>query len=149
MEESLIVKQDTEGSPSDVNALTLAYLGDAVFELSVREHFLRTGSQKVEKLHKRVTAFVNAGSQSRLFGFLEPLLTEEETAVYRRGRNSKTVTAAKNQKLSDYRRATGFEAVFGYLFLKDDRERMEELLSVCFAHEENEKSDRGTAAEKN
>lgn len=149
MEEGLIIKQDTEDNPSDMNALTLAYLGDAVFELSVREHFLMCGSQKVEKLHKRVTAFVNAGSQSRLFGVLEPLLTEEENAVYRRGRNSKTVTAAKNQKLSDYRRATGFEAVFGYLFLKGDRERMEELLSVCFAHEENKIINCGTAAEKN
>lgn len=127
MEESLNIE--------NVNALALAYIGDAVFELSVREHFMKTGSQKVEKLHKRVTAFVNAKSQSELFSVIEPYLTEAELSVYHRGRNSKTVTAAKNQKISDYRRATGFEAVFGYLYLKGESGRIRELLSLCFAKE--------------
>ena len=126
MEESLIEK------PEDLNALTLAYIGDAVFELEVRKHMMLTGSQKVEKLHKHVTAFVNAKSQSDLIKILEPQLTETENLVYHRGRNSKTVTAAKHQTITDYRRATGFEAVFGYLYLKGDRARLEELLDICF-----------------
>lgn len=133
MEESLRIED-----PEDTNALTLAYLGDAVFELYVRKHMMEAGSHKVEKLHKRVTAFVNAGSQSRLFGILEPLLTETELSVYHRGRNSKTITAAKHQKIADYRRATGFEAVFGYLYLRGDTKRIEELLTVCFLAEEPE-----------
>jgi len=87
--------------PAEENALTLAYLGDAVFELEVRKYMMLHGSKKVEKLHKRVTAFVNAGSQSRLFGLLEPVLTEEELSVYHRGRNSKTLTPAKHQTIAD------------------------------------------------
>ena len=126
MEESLIER------PADVNALALAYLGDAVFELLVRRHMLLTGSQKVEKLHKRVTAFVNPGSQSRLYSVIEPYLTEEESAVYHRGRNSKSETSAKHQTVADYRRATGFEAVFGYLYLKGDEARITELMTLCF-----------------
>ena len=130
MEESL--NGELKENAADINALSLAYIGDAVFELYVREHFMRTGSLKVEKLHKRVTGFVNAGSQSALLKKIEPLFTEEEAGVYHRGRNSKTVTAAKHQKITDYRRATGFEAVFGYLYLKGDTARINEFLEVCF-----------------
>lgn len=132
MEESL------RENPKDVNALTLAYLGDAVFELEVRKRLFETGSHKVEKLHKRTTGIVNAASQSSFIGKLEPLLTEEETAVYHRGRNGKTLTAAKHQKISDYRRATGFEAVFGYLFLKGDTGRIDELMNICLSDIEEE-----------
>jgi len=124
--------------PEEVNALTLAYLGDAVLELEVRKHMMLHGSQKVEKLHKRVTGFVNAASQSTLVGILEPVFTPEENAVYHRGRNSKTLTPAKHQTIADYRRATGFEAVFGYLYLKGDMERMKELLEICFQSKEEE-----------
>lgn len=132
MEESL------KENPRDVNALTLAYLGDAVFELEVRKRLYETGSHKVEKLHKRTTGIVNASSQSAFIGKLEQVLTEEEISVYHRGRNSKTLTAAKHQKITDYRRATGFEAVFGYLFLKGDTERIAELMDICFSDIEAE-----------
>lgn len=132
MEESL------NESPKDVNALTLAYLGDAVFELEVRKKLLESGSHKVEKLHKRTTGIVNAASQSFFVGKLEPLFTEEESSVYHRGRNGKTLTAAKHQKISDYRRATGFEAVFGYLFLKGDTERIAEFMDICLSDQEEE-----------
>lgn len=127
--------------PEEVNALTLAYLGDAVFELEVRKYMMLHGSQKVEKLHKHVTGFVNAGSQSRLVGVLEPLFTPEENSVYHRGRNSKTLTPAKHQKVSDYRRATGFEAVFGYLYLKGDTARILELLEICFKSDESDENE--------
>ena len=135
MEESL-------KNPAEENALTLAYLGDAVFELEVRKYMMLHGSRKVEKLHKHVTSFVNAGSQSRLFGLLEPILTEEELAVYHRGRNAKTLTPAKHQTIADYRRATGFEAVMGFLYLKGDRARLEELLNLCFDSLEDSKAER-------
>ena len=132
MEESLIENAE------DVNALTLAYLGDAVFELEVRKRMLLSGSKRVDKLHKRVTAFVNAASQSRLFSVIEPLRSEAELAVYRRGRNSKTLTAAKHQSIADYRRATGFEAVFGYLYLNGSHDRIAELIDKCFEAEDEE-----------
>lgn len=140
MEESLTGKEIMlPDHPEEVNALTLAYLGDAVFELEVRTYMLLHGSQKVEKLHKHVTSFVNAASQSHLVGVLENSFTGEETAVYHRGRNSKTMTPAKHQTIADYRRATGLEAVFGYLYLKGDKARIQELLKICFAELEEKK----------
>ena len=125
-----------EESLNDVNALTLAYIGDAIFELLVRKYMFDHGSKRVEKLHKRVTDAVNAGSQSAFVAKLEPFLTEEETAVFHRGRNAKAMTSAKHQSILDYRRATGLEAVFGYLYLKGDRERLSELLEKCLSDEE-------------
>ena len=120
----------------DVNALTLAYIGDAVFELMVRTWMLEHGSRRVEKLHKKVTETVNAGSQSAFVAKLEPVFTEEELSVFHRGRNAKALTSAKHQSILDYRRATGLEAVFGYLYLKGDRERLSELLEKCLSDEE-------------
>lgn len=121
----------TEKNPEQMNALALAYLGDAVFELMIRRQAMLTGSCKVEKLHKKVTGLVNAASQSNFVRKLEPYFTEEEQAVYHRGRNAKTITAAKHQSITDYRRATGLEAVFGYLYLKQDQARINELLKLC------------------
>lgn len=142
MEESLTGRErEPAGNPAEMNALTLAYIGDAVFELEVRSYMLLHGSQKVEKLHRKVTSFVNAAFQSRLVGILEPVFTEEENSVYHRGRNSKTLTPAKHQTITDYRRATGLEAVFGYLYLKGDRSRIRELLALCFTEAEQERND--------
>ncbi|MBQ0100592.1 MAG: ribonuclease III [Lachnospiraceae bacterium] len=125
-----------EESLKDVNALTLAYVGDAVFELMVRTYMLEHGSGRVEKLHKKVTDTVNAGRQSQFVARLEPIFTEEELAVFHRGRNAKAMTAARHQSILDYRRATGLEAVFGYLYLKGEYERMKELLLLCLSDEE-------------
>ena len=113
----------------ELNGLTLAYLGDAVYELAVRLYMSAHGSQQVNKLHKHVTAAVNAGAQSELYYIFEPLLSPEEQMIFKRGRNSKTVTAAKNQKITDYRRATGVEALMGWLYLKGRYGRIAELLS--------------------
>ena len=96
-----------------LNGLTLAYIGDAVYEIILRTYMIAHGSKRVEKLHKHVTALVNAGAQSRLIGLIEDKLTEEELVIYKRGRNSKTITSAKNQSIADYRRATGLEALMG------------------------------------
>ena len=113
----------------ELNGLTLAYLGDAVYELSVRLYMSAHGSQQVNRLHKHVTTAVNAAAQSRLYYILEPMLSPEEQLVFRRGRNAKTITSAKNQKITDYRRATGVEALMGWLYLKGRYGRIAELLA--------------------
>lgn len=110
--------------------LTLAYIGDAIFELVVRTVLVERKNMQPEKLHKAATKIVKAETQSLLVEVLKEELTEEELAVFKRGRNAKAVTRAKNATMSDYRRATGFEALMGYLYLKGDLERMIRLISL-------------------
>ena len=86
------------------------------------------GNAHVNDLHRRTSKLVKAHAQSELIGLLQPELTEEELAVYRRGRNAKSFTMAKNATVADYRRATGFEALMGYLYLEDQMDRMMELI---------------------
>lgn len=116
---------------TDLNSyspLTLAYIGDAIFDLIVRTAIVAKGNNKANNLHKSASTIVNAGSQSEMIENILPYLNEEEEAVYRRGRNAKSHTTAKNASISDYRRATGFEALIGYLYLKDDLDRIMELV---------------------
>ena len=112
----------------ELSGLTLAYIGDAVFELAVRLYMSTHGSRQVNRLHKHVTAVVNAKAQSDLYRITESRLRPEELLIFKRGRNSKTITAAKNQKITDYRRATGLEALMGWLYLKERFDRITELL---------------------
>ena len=107
--------------------LTLAYIGDAVYELIVRTIFVKQGNMQAQKLHQKVTACVSAKAQAQMIKALMEELTEEEAAVYRRGRNSKPYTKAKNASMKEYLDATGFEAVMGYLYLKREFLRMNEL----------------------
>ena len=107
--------------------LTLAYIGDAIFELVVRTVLVERKNTQAEKLHKAATKIVKAETQALMIEAIKEELTEEELAVYKRGRNAKAVTRAKNATMSEYRRATGFEALMGYLYLKGDIERMIEL----------------------
>ena len=108
--------------------LTLAYIGDGVYELIVRTVLVKRGNCPVNRLHKQASSLVKAASQSAMMEVLEPMLTEEEAGVYRRGRNAHSPTMAKHATMSDYRRATGFEALMGYLYLKEDFTRMTELV---------------------
>lgn len=108
--------------------LTLAYIGDGVFEIIIRTILVKKGNCPVNQLHKRASSLVKAGSQSKMMETLEPLLTEEELAVYKRGRNAHSPTMAKHATMADYRRATGFEALMGYLYLKEDYVRIVELV---------------------
>ena len=122
----------TSSGGTDIHAaqrspLNLAYVGDSVMDLIVRTELVSSGNEPVHVLHRKASAIVNAANQSRMAGALEPLFTEEEAAVYRRGRNAKSATHAKNASIQDYRRATGLEAVFGYLYLKGDYARLMEL----------------------
>ena len=123
---------DVTSGGTDIHAaqrspLNLAYVGDSVMDLIVRTELVSSGNEPVHVLHRKASAIVNAANQSRMAGALEPLFTEEEAAVYRRGRNAKAATHAKNASIQDYRRATGLEAVFGYLYLKGDYARLMEL----------------------
>ena len=114
-----------------LSPLTLAFLGDAVFELRVRERLAAEGSAPVAALHKKAVSFVCAKAQSRAAAELLPLLTEEETAVFKRGRNSHS-GVPKNADPAQYRMATGLEALFGYLHAAGESKREEELFEIVW-----------------
>ena len=117
----------------DVNQyspLTLAYIGDSIYDLIIKTLVVNEGNKQVQKLHKRTSRFVQASAQSQMMRVLQERLTEEEHAVYKRGRNAKSVSRAKNQSVTDYRRATGFEALLGYLYLKKEWKRMLSLVKM-------------------
>ncbi len=108
--------------------LTLAYIGDGIYDLIIRSMVVGEGNTHVNDLHRYTSQIVKAHAQSEMVGELLPELTEEELTVYKRGRNAKSATMAKNATVGDYRRATGFEALMGYLYLEDQMERMMELI---------------------
>ena len=110
--------------------LTLAYIGDAAYELGLRSLVVEQGNAPVNKLHKRSSRLVKAKAQAEAAVKLLDGFTEEEMAVYKRGRNARSHTMAKNAEMTDYRMATGFEAVMGYLHLKQDYERMVTLIHL-------------------
>ena len=117
----------------DINTyspLTLAYIGDCVFDLIIKNLVVGHGNKQVSKLHKETSSLVQASAQSLMMRKIQEHLTEEETAVYKRGRNTKSITPAKNQSITDYRRATGFEALLGYLYLKKEWKRMLDLVKI-------------------
>ncbi|MEE1008404.1 MAG: ribonuclease III domain-containing protein [Agathobacter sp.] len=111
--------------------LTLAYIGDGVFDLVIRSVVVGKGNTKASQLHKRTSQIVKAHTQALMIEALEDILTEEESNVYRRGRNAKSATMAKNASMSDYRKATGFEALMGYLYLQDNFGRIVELTKIA------------------
>ena len=137
MEKSLILKEMflnefglEEQDIRTYSPLTLAYIGDAIFELVVRTVLVERKNTQAEKLHKAATKIVKAETQALMIEALKEDLTEEELAVYKRGRNAKAVTRAKNATMSEYRRATGFEALMGYWYLKGEMERMIKLIHL-------------------
>lgn len=114
----------------EYSPLTLAYIGDSIYDLIIKTLIINGGNKQVQKLHNEVSSLVQASAQSAMMRVLQERLTEEERAVYKRGRNAKSVSPAKNQSLTDYRRATGFEALMGYLYLKKEWSRMLELIKT-------------------
>lgn len=118
----------TARDAGEYSPLALAYLGDAVYELAIRTLVMNRGNVQVNKMHKRTASLVKAEAQAHFYLLLEPELTEQEKSVYRRGRNAKSFTMAKNATMKDYRMATGFEALMGYLYLTEQFDRMAELL---------------------
>lgn len=122
------METDVTKKPTEYSSLALAYLGDAVYELYVRNHLLEKGNFSVNELHKGAVHYVKAKAQSDAVTALEPELTEEELRIYKRGRNAKPATLPKNANVGDYHRATGFEALIGYLYLEKNATRLYELL---------------------
>lgn len=108
--------------------LTLAYIGDCIYDVIIRTVVVERGNRSVNQLHKTVVRYVNAGTQARMIEALQEYLTEEEQGIYRRGRNAKSSSTAKNASVTDYRKATGMEALLGYLYLKDEMGRAIELV---------------------
>lgn len=119
------------GKHQDVRAyspLTLAYIGDAVYDLVIRTVVVERANRPANELHHITVGYVSAGAQAKIVEALMDSFTEEEQSVYRRGRNSKPHTMAKNASAGDYLKATGFEAVLGYLYLSDRMDRVLELV---------------------
>lgn len=110
--------------------LTLAYAGDAAYELVIRTMLVRKANQPVHRLNREASSLVKAEKQSEMAGILEPLMTAEEQQIYRRGRNARANTHARSAGIQQYRRATGFEAVIGYLWLSGQTERMLDLIAA-------------------
>ena len=116
-----------------LNALALAYMGDAVYEQSIREHLLRSGRVKPNILHRQSTTFVSAKAQAMVLKRLteEGFLTEAELAVMRRGRNAKSGSVPKNTDVQTYNFSAAFEAVLGWLYLKEEQARVDEIISYA------------------
>lgn len=137
MEESIslldLIKQSFELKEVDIRAyspLTLAYIGDCIFDLVIRTVVVERGNEPANKLHRKTVAYVKAQTQAAMIEALLPELSEEELSVYKRGRNAKSYTSAKNASVGDYRKATGLEALMGYLYLTGKESRMLDLIKT-------------------
>ena len=108
--------------------LALAYIGDSIYDLMVKKHFVIKSNMQPDKYLKVVTSKVSANAQSAFIDSYMDKLTEKEQAVYKRGRNSSPHTKAKNASLENYLKATGFEAVLGYLYLSEQEDRLTEII---------------------
>ena len=124
-----------------LNSLALAYMGDAVFEIYVRRHLIQSGQVRPNQLHREATYYVSAKAQSQIIHqFLDSsFLSDEETAVVKRGRNAKSGTVPKNTDVQTYRYSTAFESLIGYLYLSEKEERLEEIILAAFQIVENKK----------
>ena len=137
MEKSIISLEDSLDSVFGLSSkdwklyspLTLAYLGDAVYEMVIRTICVKRTNMQTQKLHRKVTGYVSAKAQAKMMDAMIGELTEEEESIYRRGRNSKPYTKAKNASMEEYLKATGFEALVGYLYLQKEYERMNALIA--------------------
>ncbi len=138
MEESIsilsAIKKQFDCKEVDVRTyspLTLAYIGDAIYDLVIRTIVVERGNQSANNLHKKTVKYVNARVQAQMIDALEETLSEEEKAVYHRGRNAKSYTSAKNATIIEYRKATGFEALLGYWYLKGETTRILTLIQTA------------------
>ncbi|WP_373231631.1 Mini-ribonuclease 3 [Cohnella sp.] len=127
--------------PADVpvnllSPVVLAYIGDAVFEIYVRQQLVAGSNRKPNELHRAATGYVSAAAQARLLQRWMPLLTEEEADIVRRGRNTKSGQPPKNADPADYRHATALECLVGYLYYLGAKERLEQLMGLAFAKQD-------------
>ena len=122
----------TAKSPDQIGPLKLAYLGDAVYEMIIRTVLMDERERPVKKMNKKAQSLVNATTQAEIAAVITDDLSDEEKAVFLRGRNAKSSSVSKHSDIHDYRIATGLESLFGYLYLKDDMERAVELVKIAF-----------------
>ena len=115
----------------DYSPLTLAYIGDGIYEIIIRTVIVDEANRQVNKIHKAASNLVKAQTQAKMIFAIMDELSEEEVKIYKRGRNAKSVTKAKNASMSDYRTATGFEALMGWLYLTEQSERMMSLIKAA------------------
>ena len=118
-------------SPMQMSPLSLAYIGDAVYEMYVRSYIMKDVNMPVSKLHKAATRYVKATAQANIIKNISDNFSDEEMSVYKRGRNAHSYTSAKNADIVDYRMATGLEALIGYLYIKKETRRLEEIIEMC------------------
>lgn len=121
-----------------INSLVLAYLGDSVYELLIREHFIKTGINKVNNLQTKVTNYVSAKAQAKYINYLmeNNILTSDEIDIVKKGRNAKVFSHPKNTDILTYKWATALECLFGYLYIIEDKERINELIKIILEAEE-------------
>ncbi|MFX4263012.1 Mini-ribonuclease 3 [Pelotomaculum propionicicum] len=126
--------------PEDLPVLALAYVGDAVYELAVRERLIGSGLVKVNQLHSETVKYVNAGAQARALHALEGMFTGDEASIVRRGRNARSPHTPRSAGMIEYRRSTALECLIGYLYLKGDAARLGEIMTAALEaiKEENE-----------
>lgn len=132
-----MIRPEIEGDIREVSPSVLAYVGDAVFELFVRLHLVSGKIGKSGALHKSAISFVRAKAQADASRILLPELTSEEQMIFRRGKNSNPSSMAKNASPADYKYATGLEALIGYLYLTERKDRLDEVLLRILEIEEN------------
>lgn len=128
-----IIKETMDLKDIDIinySPLTLAYIGDGIYEIIIRTLIVDDANRQVNKIHKAASDLVKAGTQASMIFAIMDKLTEQEVAIYKRGRNAKAVTRAKNASMSEYRTATGFEALMGWLYLTGQSERMMQLIKM-------------------
>lgn len=132
----MLYQQNENIDAKQMNALALAYMGDAVYETYVRQFLLQSGRVKPNQLHRAATGFVSAKAQAAALKELtdQELISEEEWAIVRRGRNAKSGTIPKNTDVQTYRYSTAFEALIGYLFLQNRKDRLEELIQIVLGN---------------
>ncbi|MCC3376672.1 Mini-ribonuclease 3 [Cohnella sp. REN36] len=118
-----------------LSPVVLAYVGDAVFEVYVRQRLIARHTRKPHELHRAATKYVSAAAQARLLARWQPLLTEEEADIAKRGRNAKSGQPPRNADPGDYRQATGLECLVGFLYYRGERERLEQLIALAFEDE--------------
>lgn len=127
-----VLKKDEIPELNTLSPLTLAFLGDSVYEMFIRTKILSGGSRPANELHKIAVGYVKAKAQANAAHKIFDMLTEEELTIYKRGRNTNIHTVPKNADMADYRHATALETLIGYLYLKGENERLLQLLNVAF-----------------
>ncbi len=121
---------DKEINPKQLSPLNLAFIGDCIYEILVRENLVANANRPVNDLHRESVKYVSAKAQTLAFDKIKDMLSEEETAVYKRGRNAKVGHNPKSATQGEYHIATGVEALFGYLYLNEETDRIKELFKI-------------------